>query len=74
MTYMIGMVSTRAAGLILIPLYTHYLSPDGYGVITLLLMTTDIIALLMGMGITAAILRYYAEKVCSASAGAVFSQ
>lgn len=62
MTYMIGMISARAAGLILIPLYTHYLSPDGYGVITLLLMTTDIIALLIGMGITAAILRYYAEK------------
>ncbi len=60
--YMIGMILTRLAPLVMIPLYTHYLTPDDYGVVALLVMTGDVIAILISMGLSVAVFRFYAEK------------
>jgi O-antigen/teichoic acid export membrane protein len=57
---MADMVS-KAVGFILIPLYTHYLSTADYGTLELLDLTSYIIALFFGMGISQSMVRYYYE-------------
>ena len=50
----------RAVGLILLPLYTRYLSPERYGILELLIVTSYIITLFFGFGLNSAIVRYCA--------------
>lgn len=59
--YMIGMIIARAISFVMLPLYTHYLSPDDYGVLELLLTTCDIIAVVVGIGLSDAIFRFFSE-------------
>jgi len=46
-------------GFLLIPLYTHYLSPKDYGVLEMLDLTGNILSFFVAMGITNSILRFY---------------
>ncbi len=50
---------SRAIGFLMIPLYTHYLSPSDYGTLELLDLTSYIAGMFLGMGITQAVVRYY---------------
>ena len=49
----------KGIGFIMIPLYTHYLSPADYGVLELMDLTINVITMLIGMGLGSAIIRFY---------------
>jgi len=53
------MLISKAVGFIMIPIYTHYLTPADYGVLELLTMTSDVIAMLIGVGLAQSVLRFY---------------
>ena len=57
-----GLLISKAVGFFLIPLYTHYLTPEDYGILELLDLTAYIIGYLIGLGMTDAILRFYHES------------
>jgi O-antigen/teichoic acid export membrane protein len=58
--YGIGGVLVKGVGFFLLPLYTRYLSPQDYGVFEVLELSVSVLAMFLNMGITAALLRYYA--------------
>lgn len=57
--YAIGQILSRFASVLVLPLYTHYLTPSDYGVIAILDLTTMILAMLIGSGISQAVTRYH---------------
>jgi O-antigen/teichoic acid export membrane protein len=56
--YSVSNVLTKAAGIILIPIYTDYFKPEEYGDLGLLLITITIISQVLAAGQGLAILRY----------------
>lgn len=59
--YGLGNVLSKMIGFILIPVYTNVLSKDEYGLMELLNNTMIIIQLVVGMGLSIAILRFHSE-------------
>lgn len=59
--YIVGMMISKAIGFVMIPIYTNFLTPSDYGTLELLSMTTDVVAILAGVGIARAVLRLYYE-------------
>ena len=59
--YGIGQLLSRLASVIMLPLYTRFLHPADYGVIAIVDLTTGILALLIGGGMTSAASRYHFE-------------
>ncbi len=59
--YSFGNILSRIVGFLMIPLYTHYLTPSDYGTIELLDLTSYVIGMIIGAGMGAAILRFYYE-------------
>lgn len=57
--YLAGMVLGRLASLIMLPIYTRLLSPEGYGALQILDMTADVAAILVSAGCTAGVMRFY---------------
>lgn len=57
--YMLGMLLSRAASLIMLPIYTRMLTPADYGVLQLLDMTCDVAAIIVSAGCTAGVMRFY---------------
>lgn len=57
--YAIANVINRAAGLILIPVYTNMLSVSEYGVYALVFSVTDLLSIIVGMGMGSAMSRIY---------------
>ena len=57
--YGIGLILSRIISFLMIPVYTRVLSPADYGVLEVLSLTADIVAMLAGMGIGTAVTRYY---------------
>lgn len=53
---------SKAVGFLMIPVYTHYLSTADYGRLELLDLTATLIAMLTGMGIGTAAMRYYYDS------------
>jgi O-antigen/teichoic acid export membrane protein len=49
----------KGIGFLMIPVYTHYLSPAEYGTLELMDLTITIITMLIGMGLGSAIIRFY---------------
>ena len=49
----------RMISFIMLPIYTRYLSPADYGVLELIYLTTNIIAMVIGLRIEAAVSRFY---------------
>jgi len=58
--YGLGIVLSKAVGFLLIPLYTHYLKPADYGVLELLDLIVFLAGNFTGLGIFAAVFRFYA--------------
>jgi len=58
--YGLGIVLSKAVGFFLIPLYTHYLRPADYGVLELLDLIVFLAGQFTGLGILAALFRFYA--------------
>lgn len=57
--YGAGILFGRVVAFVMLPIYTHYLTPSDYGVMELVAMTLNIIAIAAGTRIGAGILRYY---------------
>ena len=59
--YGLGIAISRAASFVMLPIYTTYLTPADYGAAELLTTTIDVIAMIVGLGITGAIFKCYAD-------------
>lgn len=57
--YGMARIASALASFILLPIYTHYLSPKDYGIIELLSMLTDFSAIFFGARVGQSFLRYY---------------
>jgi len=57
--YAVGTVVRYSASFLMLPIYTHYLLPRDYGVVELLQMIVDLMAIFTGMRVGEAIMRYY---------------
>lgn len=56
-----GVWTGKLIGFVMIPVYTRVLTPSDYGVLELISRVTDIIALVLGMGLAAALIRFHAD-------------
>jgi len=59
--YFIGNVLNRLGAFLLIPLYTHYLTTDQYGILELVLVSVALIRAFLGLNLSHATLRFYFE-------------
>ncbi len=57
--YGLGRVLTKGIGFLLIPLYTHYLSPTDFGVMEILNLVTTVAGIVLGLGLGSALMRFY---------------
>jgi O-antigen/teichoic acid export membrane protein len=57
--YGLGNLLNRAAGLVLIPLYAHVLTPTEFGIYAIVGMATEWLAILVGMGLGSSMSRIY---------------
>lgn len=61
--YLIGYALSRAVGFFMIPIYTRYIAPTNYGAMELIEIVTACVTMLVSMGASEAMSRfYYAEK------------
>ena len=60
--YGLGGLVSRILGLLLLPLYTRYLSPSDYGKVETLIAFTIVIGIVLRMGITSALFRFYFDS------------
>ena len=59
--YGIANLLQKGVGFLMIPVYTHYLSPSEYGILELMDLTITVITMLIGMGLGSAIIRFYSH-------------
>mgnify|MGYP001094743680 CR=1 FL=1 len=57
--YWLGVVISKLASFILVPVFTHHLSPSDYGTLELITTTTGVFALLIGGRLNSALFRFY---------------
>lgn len=57
--YSIAVILERAAGFILLPLYTHFMTPADYGLMELLDMTSAMVTMLIGLRLGHALFYFY---------------
>jgi len=61
--YGLGQSLSRAVGFFMIPVYTHYLTPADYGSLELIEVVSNLLALVVALGVAYAMPQfYYAEK------------
>ena len=71
--YGLGVVLTKAVSFVMLPIYTRFLTPADYGVMELIEMTLDVIAIVAGAQIAIGIFRYYYKAETDAERDAVVS-
>ena len=59
--YSLGNFMQRIVSLLLLPVYTRFLTPHDYGVKELVALSTDVIGILLATAISGAIYRFYFE-------------
>lgn len=57
--YSIGNIMSRAIGFLMIPVYTRYLTPADYGTVEILTLTSTILSLILAMGLSSSVMRFY---------------
>jgi O-antigen/teichoic acid export membrane protein len=57
--YAFGTMLSRITALVMLPIYTRYLSPTDYGVLELLIMAIEFAGILVGLRISQAMFRFY---------------
>lgn len=57
--YGVGQVLSRIASVILLPIYTRYLTPADYGVIAILDLAAGVLGILVGVGLANAVQRFH---------------
>ena len=60
--YGLGGLVSRILAVLLLPLYTRYLSPSDYGTVETLIALTTVIGIVLRMGITSAFFRFYFDS------------
>jgi O-antigen/teichoic acid export membrane protein len=60
-TYGIGIYLTKLIGFFMIPIYTTYLTPADYGVLELLDLTLYVVGMIVSLGISNSIIRFYSD-------------
>ena len=60
--YWVGIILSKIIGFAMIPFYSHFLSPDEYGVLELVSLTVDIASLIVGLQLVSAVAKFYDEK------------
>lgn len=61
--YFIGQASSRAVGFLMIPIYTRFIAPSNYGAMELIEILAACVGIVISMGVSDAMPRfYYAEK------------
>jgi O-antigen/teichoic acid export membrane protein len=73
LVYAAGILLSKAIAFVMLPIYTRYLTPSDYGVMELIEMTLDVIAILAGARIAVGIFRYYHKAANEAEREAVIS-
>lgn len=71
--YGLGTIIGQTVGFLLLPLYTRYLTPEDYGVLSLINITMDIAGIVAGLGIIASMARFYYEFDTAAERNLVIS-
>jgi O-antigen/teichoic acid export membrane protein len=71
--YGMGNMLAKAIGFLMLPFYTHYLSPSDYGVLELLDLSMSLFGMFLTMGMTAAVLRCYAAATSKEGRNRVIS-
>lgn len=61
LVYGIGTVASKLVSFVMLPVYTRFLTKSDYGVLELLSMTIDLIAMVAGVGLAAGVFKHYAE-------------
>jgi O-antigen/teichoic acid export membrane protein len=69
--YGLASLVNRSAGLILLPVYTHVLTPGEFGLYASIVLVTDILSVVLGMGLGRALVRLHVEQQDDAGKGAV---
>jgi O-antigen/teichoic acid export membrane protein len=59
--YGLGSIVIKVIGFLMLPFYTHYLSPRDYGVLEILDLSMSLFGMVLHMGIAPALLRAYAS-------------
>ena len=59
--YGVGIYLTKLVGFFMIPIYTTYLTPADYGVLELLDLTMYVVGMVVGLGISNSIIRFYSD-------------
>lgn len=70
--YGLAQIISRVASIVLLPVYTSYLSPADYGCIAILDLTVGVLALLVGPGIAGAVNRFHFDARDEAETGRVW--
>jgi O-antigen/teichoic acid export membrane protein len=71
--YATGEGLTRLVGFVMLPIYTRFLTPADYGVLELLSMTIEVVAMIAGIGIASSVFKFYADAEDSRSGRLVIS-
>ena len=60
--YATGIILRRVVSLIMLPIYTRFLTPANYGVLELLAAVVDFAGLLVGLRVTQTVVRFYVSE------------
>lgn len=71
--YGIGTVAGQAAGFVLLPLYTHYLTPTDYGIAAIIDVTLALAGITVGSGVLGTMSRFYHDRDDAAAQNCVVS-
>ena len=59
--YGAGILASKIVSVVMLPVYTHYLTPTDFGILELLETTIDVISMLAGMGLAQSVFKYHSE-------------
>ena len=71
--YLAGVLANRAAGFVMLPIYTAYLTTSDYGVLEVLMLTVDLIGTIGAIGLSSGVFKFHAEYDRSEEQNSVLS-
>lgn len=69
--YGLANLISRSSGLVLLPIYTHILTPLEFGLYASTILVTDLVSVVLGMGLGRALVRLHVEQQDETGKGAV---
>jgi len=71
--YGLGIIVSKAASFIMLPIYTRCLTPADYGTLELLSTTIDVISMIAGVGLAGSVFKFYYEYDMPRERGRIIS-